>query len=173
MAQPQFESPHQGGDSMTPQDLLAKHNIHLASTAPGRYYTTCPQCSAKRSKAHQTQQGARRHRRRQRRALGLQSLRLDRTGKGQRHRRRQRPRPQQSHDLRLSGRRAAPSRSRRFAPTTRTAKSSSGCVDPMAMAAGSKASQTSTPRCSIACPRSSRRSGNGQTDRDRRGRERR
>jgi hypothetical protein len=38
---------------MTPQDLLAAHNIHLASTAPGRYYTTCPQCSAKRSKAHQ------------------------------------------------------------------------------------------------------------------------
>jgi hypothetical protein len=38
---------------MTPQDLLAKHNIHLASTAPGRYYTTCPQCSATRTKAHQ------------------------------------------------------------------------------------------------------------------------
>ena len=38
---------------MTAQDLLAKHNIHLASTAPGRYYTTCPQCSANRSKAHQ------------------------------------------------------------------------------------------------------------------------
>jgi putative DNA primase/helicase len=38
---------------MTPQALLAAHNIHLASTAPGRYYTICPQCSAKRSNAHQ------------------------------------------------------------------------------------------------------------------------
>ena len=38
---------------MTPDDLLTKYNINLASIAPGRYYTTCPQCSAKRSKAHQ------------------------------------------------------------------------------------------------------------------------
>lgn len=38
---------------MTPDELLAAHNIHLASSAPGRYYTTCPQCSAERSKARQ------------------------------------------------------------------------------------------------------------------------
>ena len=53
LACPQSRPPSSGVASMTPQDLLAKHNIHLASTAPGRYYTTCPQCSAKRSKAHQ------------------------------------------------------------------------------------------------------------------------
>jgi Protein of unknown function (DUF3631) len=38
---------------MTVDELLAKHGIKLASTAPGRYYTTCPQCSAGRaSKEH-------------------------------------------------------------------------------------------------------------------------
>jgi putative DNA primase/helicase len=31
-------------------ELLAKHGIHLESTAPGRYYTTCPQCSMDRTK---------------------------------------------------------------------------------------------------------------------------
>jgi hypothetical protein len=36
---------------MTPQELLAKHGIKLESTAPGRYYTTCPQCSPTRSSA--------------------------------------------------------------------------------------------------------------------------
>jgi hypothetical protein len=34
-------------------ELLAKHSIKLESAAPGRYYTKCPQCSHKRSKAHQ------------------------------------------------------------------------------------------------------------------------
>jgi hypothetical protein len=33
---------------MTPHELLAKHNINLDSTAPGRSYTTCPQCSKDR-----------------------------------------------------------------------------------------------------------------------------
>jgi hypothetical protein len=37
---------------MTIIELLAKHDIKLASTAPGRHYTTCPQCSSKRSEAH-------------------------------------------------------------------------------------------------------------------------
>ena len=38
---------------MTVAELLAKHGIKLASTAPGRHYTTCPQCSARRaSKEH-------------------------------------------------------------------------------------------------------------------------
>ena len=38
---------------MTVVELLAKHGIKLASTAPGRHYTTCPQCSAGRtSKEH-------------------------------------------------------------------------------------------------------------------------
>jgi hypothetical protein len=31
-------------------ELLAKYGIKLGDTAPGRYYTTCPQCSNKRSK---------------------------------------------------------------------------------------------------------------------------
>jgi hypothetical protein len=38
---------------MTAQELLAAHGISLHSTAPGRYYTTCPRCSHTRSKAHQ------------------------------------------------------------------------------------------------------------------------
>jgi AAA domain len=39
---------------MTVEDLLAANKITgLKSTAHGRYYTTCPRCSAKRSKAHQ------------------------------------------------------------------------------------------------------------------------
>ena len=33
-------------------ELLAKFNIHLQQTAPGRYYTTCPRCSVQRSKEH-------------------------------------------------------------------------------------------------------------------------
>jgi Protein of unknown function (DUF3631) len=38
---------------MTIAGLLAKHGIKLPSTAPGRHYTTCPQCSAGRaSKEH-------------------------------------------------------------------------------------------------------------------------
>ena len=38
---------------MTAAELLAKHGINLPSTAPGRHYTTCPQCSAGRaSKEH-------------------------------------------------------------------------------------------------------------------------
>jgi putative DNA primase/helicase len=38
----------------TPQELLNTNGITLESYAPGRHYTTCPQCSAKRSKPHQT-----------------------------------------------------------------------------------------------------------------------
>jgi hypothetical protein len=40
---------------MTPlEELLAKHHIRLKDLAPGRRYTTCPRCSASRSKPHQT-----------------------------------------------------------------------------------------------------------------------
>jgi RecA-family ATPase len=39
---------------MIPAELLASNGIALESTTPGRYYTTCPQCSHTRSKAHQT-----------------------------------------------------------------------------------------------------------------------
>jgi hypothetical protein len=35
-------------------DLLARYGIKLASTAPGRHYAVCPQCSASRSKEHRT-----------------------------------------------------------------------------------------------------------------------
>jgi hypothetical protein len=38
---------------MTVAELLAKHGIKLASTAPGRHYTTCPKCSGDRSNANQ------------------------------------------------------------------------------------------------------------------------
>jgi hypothetical protein len=38
---------------MTPEQLLAAHGIKLDGTAPGRHYTTCPKCSATRSRAHQ------------------------------------------------------------------------------------------------------------------------
>jgi hypothetical protein len=34
-------------------ELLSQHNIKLPSVQPGRYYVICPQCSAKRKKAHQ------------------------------------------------------------------------------------------------------------------------
>ena len=34
----------------TVAELLAQYGIKLASTTPGRYYATCPQCSASRSK---------------------------------------------------------------------------------------------------------------------------
>jgi putative DNA primase/helicase len=33
--------------------LLANHGIELATSTPGRHYTTCPRCSKDRSKAHQ------------------------------------------------------------------------------------------------------------------------
>ncbi len=33
--------------------LLERHRIHLKSTAPGRYYTTCPHCSKDRKPHHQ------------------------------------------------------------------------------------------------------------------------
>jgi Protein of unknown function (DUF3631) len=36
-------------------ELLQRYKIVLVSTAPGRCYTTCPKCSAKRSVAHQKQ----------------------------------------------------------------------------------------------------------------------
>jgi hypothetical protein len=38
---------------VTPQSLLNENNITLESYAPGRHYTTCPRCSATRSKANQ------------------------------------------------------------------------------------------------------------------------
>jgi hypothetical protein len=37
-----------------PAEILAAHNIHLSDTSPGRRYATCPQCSAKRSRANQS-----------------------------------------------------------------------------------------------------------------------
>jgi hypothetical protein len=38
----------------SPQELLAKFDLHPPSTAPGRYHVPCPKCSAKRStKEHQ------------------------------------------------------------------------------------------------------------------------
>jgi hypothetical protein len=40
---------------MTVAETLSRHGIKLASTAPGRHYTTCPHCSAGRaSKEHRT-----------------------------------------------------------------------------------------------------------------------
>ena len=38
---------------MTAAEVLEKHGIKLDGTAPGRHYTTCPKCSATRSRAHQ------------------------------------------------------------------------------------------------------------------------
>jgi len=38
---------------MTPEELLIKHGIKLKTCKPGRHYTICPECSAKRSHAHQ------------------------------------------------------------------------------------------------------------------------
>jgi hypothetical protein len=37
----------------TAADILSDHRINTESTLPGRYYTTCPKCSAARSRAHQ------------------------------------------------------------------------------------------------------------------------
>jgi AAA domain len=43
-----------GGNAMlSPQELLNQAGIRLARYAPGNHSTTCPQCSAKRSQAHQ------------------------------------------------------------------------------------------------------------------------
>jgi hypothetical protein len=38
---------------MTLDDILATNNLHPSSIKPGRYYTTCPRCSAERSREHQ------------------------------------------------------------------------------------------------------------------------
>jgi hypothetical protein len=38
---------------MNVADLLAQHGIKLGAYAPGQYHTTCPRCSARRSRAHQ------------------------------------------------------------------------------------------------------------------------
>jgi hypothetical protein len=38
----------------TVEQLLARYNITLSSSAPGRYYTTCPKCSANRSRVHRS-----------------------------------------------------------------------------------------------------------------------
>jgi hypothetical protein len=35
------------------ETILQRFGLHPLSTAPGRYYTTCPKCSAARKKAHQ------------------------------------------------------------------------------------------------------------------------
>jgi hypothetical protein len=44
-----------GGQSMTSvQELLKAHGIELDSYEPGQHYVTCPECSAKRSREHQT-----------------------------------------------------------------------------------------------------------------------
>ena len=37
----------------TAADILREFGLRPRSTAPGRYYTTCPQCSAKRTRSHQ------------------------------------------------------------------------------------------------------------------------
>jgi hypothetical protein len=37
---------------MTSRELLSTHGIELPNCGPGRYYTTCPQCSRGRSKEH-------------------------------------------------------------------------------------------------------------------------
>jgi D5 N terminal like len=42
--------------SATVAEILQKNGLHPASTEPGRYYTTCPKCSASRSRAHQRSQ---------------------------------------------------------------------------------------------------------------------
>jgi hypothetical protein len=38
---------------MTPDELLKLNRIELQDVRPGRYYTTCPECSAKRRPVHQ------------------------------------------------------------------------------------------------------------------------
>ena len=38
---------------MTPTELLTRHGIKIESTAPGRYYATCPRCSAARKLGNQ------------------------------------------------------------------------------------------------------------------------
>jgi Toprim domain len=35
------------------QEILERFGLHPESSAPGRYYTTCPKCSTSRSRAHQ------------------------------------------------------------------------------------------------------------------------
>jgi hypothetical protein len=39
---------------LTPKELLRAHNIELPSYQPGRYYTTCPECSKNRKPGHQS-----------------------------------------------------------------------------------------------------------------------
>lgn len=39
-----------GGGNVNAADLLRQHGITLESYAPGRYYTTCPNCSKDRHK---------------------------------------------------------------------------------------------------------------------------
>src|SRR5262245_46551030 len=51
MARSQFQSAGPGDRRMNIEQLLAKHSIKLATTAPGRYYATCPQCSSTRKKS--------------------------------------------------------------------------------------------------------------------------
>jgi hypothetical protein len=38
---------------MTTAEILQQYGLHLPDTSPGQHYTTCPECSAKRSLAHQ------------------------------------------------------------------------------------------------------------------------
>jgi hypothetical protein len=41
------------GGAKTAADILREHRVVTKLLAPGRYYSTCPQCSHKRRKAHQ------------------------------------------------------------------------------------------------------------------------
>src|SRR5262249_37472565 len=40
--------------TLTPQELLERNGIRLSDYKPGQHCRTCPRCSAKRSKAHQS-----------------------------------------------------------------------------------------------------------------------
>jgi hypothetical protein len=48
-----YHTAGQGGQPSDVADLLAEAGIKLPSYAPGQHNTTCPRCSAKRSKVHQ------------------------------------------------------------------------------------------------------------------------
>ncbi len=45
-----FGLPISEDHTVTAEELLKAHNIHLPDTSPGRQYATCPQCSATRGK---------------------------------------------------------------------------------------------------------------------------
>jgi hypothetical protein len=62
----------------TAAEILRKYDLRPASAQPGRYYMTCPKCSASRSRAHQRSPCLGIDHRRQGRAFRLLALRLDR-----------------------------------------------------------------------------------------------